>query len=241
METSSLTVTSLPIEIQTEILSYLSDIVDQACAGRTCPLWSTLICERYLQASRYHNTDKAVTIRPPATVHKIFDISAGTVRCDATNGSLVSYQLKTHRHGYLDLATLVEDPMFSPFSEDVADCEEIEFGSTDGIFDNDPTDTIWFKIRTIKDLNAQPWVGWQRKSLAKNASIKTWINAIFEKIKWNLEEQGDDPQGSFEIYLCEGSGYRGDPRDAWILDIFVFILSGGTPRYPQLRDGWECD
>ncbi|KAK6535657.1 hypothetical protein TWF694_002111 [Orbilia ellipsospora] len=237
---SQLVVTSLPIEIQTQILSYLSDVVDQACANHTCPLWSSLICDKYLQASRYH-TDRG-PFSP--TVHKIFDISAGTVRCDAKNGALLNYQLKTHRHGFLDLTALIQDPLFSPHggfsgsfvpmaAEDAidagklnaADMEINQRGKCGGLVlgdaDIDPTDTIWFKIRIVKDLNVQPWVGWERTALAKNSSVKSWIDAIFDKVTSNLEEQGEDARGRFEIYFCEGSGYLGR---GWILDIFVMML-----------------
>ncbi|KAF3932536.1 hypothetical protein ABW20_dc0102405 [Dactylellina cionopaga] len=231
---------ALPTEIQYQILSYIPDIVDQACINQTCVLWSDLIRDKSLQRSRYH-TDRG----PYApTVHKLFDISAGSVRCDAENGLIVGYRLKTHKHGLVDVTALVEDPLFSPFSgfggsfapPDDESIPGLQVSNGSGSDDDrnskdssdsscaedmDPTDRIWFKIRIVRDIRNKPWIGWERIELGKKSSIKSWIDSIFEKIKSHLQEQMGNPYRSFEIYFCEGKGYLGR---GWVLDIFVFAL-----------------
>ncbi|KAK6504577.1 hypothetical protein TWF481_006516 [Arthrobotrys musiformis] len=107
--------TSLPTEIQLNILSHLTDMNSQTSIYGTCTLWRQML-NRYimLRAARYYR-GRAPYIYFPV-VHRFFDISPrGNGRCQVKGGEIVGYQYRTDAFGYMDVSDMVKnDMMFSP-------------------------------------------------------------------------------------------------------------------------------
>ncbi|KAK6528515.1 hypothetical protein TWF281_009756 [Arthrobotrys megalospora] len=82
-------VLDLPIEIQTQILGYLPDVLDQVSASSTYPLWQDILQNfRSLRKTRYN------FLRSGVGVHNILSpMFGGTLRCrvDAATSAVMAY------------------------------------------------------------------------------------------------------------------------------------------------------
>ncbi|KAK6500998.1 hypothetical protein TWF506_003754 [Arthrobotrys conoides] len=110
-----LSITSLPPEIQLEILSYLTDMNSQASIYGTCAPWRRMLSENTtFCAARYYRGRSPYTFFP--VVHRFFDISnLGNGRCQVRKGVIINYQYKTDAFGYMDASDMIaNDTMFSP-------------------------------------------------------------------------------------------------------------------------------
>ncbi|KAF3187897.1 hypothetical protein TWF788_001362 [Orbilia oligospora] len=123
-------ITTLPLEIQSEILSHVSILSDQISISQTCKLWQTIIWEdKSCQRQRYARVSEEVDL------HKFIKYDKPSIQwlsCTFENGNVNQYRYKQYefededeegdggtslRWRWQDLTNfrLLDDPVVSPF------------------------------------------------------------------------------------------------------------------------------
>ncbi|EGX48195.1 hypothetical protein AOL_s00081g58 [Orbilia oligospora ATCC 24927] len=122
-------ITTLPLEIQSEILSHVSTLSDQISISQTCKLWQTIIWEcKSCQRQRYARVSEEVDI------HKFIKYDKPLIKwlsCTFENGNVNQYRYKQYefekeedsetssRWRWQDLTNFkfLDDPVVSPFCQ----------------------------------------------------------------------------------------------------------------------------
>ncbi|KAF3098883.1 hypothetical protein TWF102_005931 [Orbilia oligospora] len=120
-------ITTLPLEIQSEILSHASTLSDQISISQTCKLWQTIIWEyKSCQRQRYARVSEEVDL------HKFIKYDEPLIQwlsCTFENGNVNQYRYKQYefekeedgetssRWRWQDLTDFkfLDDPVVSPF------------------------------------------------------------------------------------------------------------------------------
>ncbi|EPS37010.1 hypothetical protein H072_9408 [Dactylellina haptotyla CBS 200.50] len=132
---------ALPVEIQTEVLSYLPSLEDQISTSRTCRLWEGIVLHnKHLKLTRYTEVGctswregrrpHTVELSDKVRIHKLLraPIGAGWVKglaCTFQDGIVKEYRYRYDynenqpRSAWKDISTckILDEPLISPFSE----------------------------------------------------------------------------------------------------------------------------
>ncbi|KAF3932586.1 hypothetical protein ABW20_dc0107060 [Dactylellina cionopaga] len=102
---------TLPTELHTQILEYITEIDDQASTSQTCRLWQQIVGQsKSLKAARYNLGGGAYI--PPS--HQILDFYLDHLRCRVQDGAITAFFLNTIKHGFIEAAFANTDPLFNP-------------------------------------------------------------------------------------------------------------------------------
>ncbi|KAK6362575.1 hypothetical protein TWF730_000032 [Orbilia blumenaviensis] len=96
-----LLITTLPKEIQHDILWHLDEIVDQVAAALAHPLWCSILQIKSLQATRYQPTGMGNSLGYPL-IHNLFFETADQISCVVKDGAVTCFRLRFLRGEWWD-------------------------------------------------------------------------------------------------------------------------------------------
>ncbi|KAF3927433.1 hypothetical protein ABW21_db0206942 [Orbilia brochopaga] len=228
MDSFKPTLTTLPLEIQSQILLSLPTFKDHLSASASCRIWQQLYHSDPLlrrTRPRYRSSDH----KGVPDIHRLIG-SKGAFRCtiNPDTGTIVGYQLfhlghnrRYHRLQDISLFACLDDPLFAPLealspdSQPLSDLKGFELPTTLHVYDEINYSGIWqadFKVDTSLTLR-----GFVELVAAKSHLALQFWNADMLLRGFTTKRISD----TVELEFC----YELDNTKGWALDLIADLTA----------------